>query len=73
MKRSAMMLALAGVMMAGTTPALADTVVKIGFAGPLTGPIAHVGKDEQYGAQLALDDANAKGVSIGGQKVKFEL
>lgn len=73
MKRSAMMLALAGVMMAGTTPVLADTVVKIGFAGPLTGPISHVGKDEQFGAQLALDDANAKGVTLAGQKVKFEL
>ena len=73
MKRSAMMLALAGAMMAGTTPVLADTVVKIGFAGPLTGPIAHVGKDEQFGAQLALDDANAKGVTLAGQKVKFEL
>ena len=73
MKRSVMMLALAGVTMAGSTAVLADVVVKIGFAGPLTGPIAHVGKDEQYGAQLALDDANAKGLSLGGQKVKFEL
>ncbi len=73
MKRSAMMLALAGAMMAGAAPVLADTVVKIGFAGPLTGPISHVGKDEQFGAQLALDDANAKGISLAGQKVKFEL
>jgi branched-chain amino acid transport system substrate-binding protein len=73
MKRSVMMLALAGVTITGSTVALADVVVKIGFAGPLTGPIAHVGKDEQYGAQLALDDANAKGVSLGGQKVRFEL
>ena len=73
MKRSAMMLALAGATMAGTAPVLADTVVKIGFAGPLTGPISHVGKDEQFGAQLALDDANAKGVTLAGQKVKFEL
>jgi branched-chain amino acid transport system substrate-binding protein len=73
MKRSVMMLALAGVTITGSTVALADAVVKIGFAGPLTGPIAHVGKDEQYGAQLALDDANAKGVSLGGQKVRFEL
>lgn len=73
MKRSVMMLALAGVTVTGSAAALADVVVKIGFAGPLTGPIAHVGKDEQYGAQLALDDANAKGLSLGGQKVKFEL
>lgn len=73
MKHSVMKLALAGVMVAGSSASLAQVVVKIGFAGPLTGPIAHVGKDEQYGAQLALDDANAKGVTIGGQKLKFEL
>ena len=68
-----MVLAGAGLAMSVGGGAWADTVVKIGFAGPLTGPIAHVGKDEQYGAQLALDDANAKGVVLGGQKVRFEL
>ena len=73
MTRRALMPALAGVLIVGSTSALADTVVKIGFAGPLTGPISHVGKDEQFGAQLALEDANAKGVVLGGQKVKFEL
>ncbi len=73
MKRSVTMLAVAGVTMAASTAALADVVVKIGFAGPLTGPISHVGKDEQFGAQLALEDANAKGVTLGGQKVRFEL
>ncbi|QRM18180.1 ABC transporter substrate-binding protein [Dechloromonas sp. TW-R-39-2] len=51
----------------------AQTVVKIAFAGPLTGPVAHVGKDEEFGTLLALDDANAKGLTIGGQKVRFEL
>ena len=51
----------------------AQTIVKIAFAGPLTGPIAHIGKDEEYGTRLALEDANAKGVTIGGQKVRFEL
>jgi len=54
-------------------PAHAQTVVKLAFAGPLSGPISHIGKDEQYGTQLALDDANAKGVTIGGQKIRFEL
>jgi branched-chain amino acid transport system substrate-binding protein len=73
MTRRALMPALAGVLIVGSASALADTVVKIGFAGPLTGPISHVGKDEQFGAQLALEDANAKGVVLGGQKVKFEL
>lgn len=73
MKHGACRLAVAGMMVAGSAACLADTVVRIGFAGPLTGPIAHVGKDEQYGAQLALEDANARGVTIGGQKLKFEL
>ena len=66
-------MALAGLTMTASTAAMADVVVKLGFAGPLTGPVSHLGKDEQFGAQLALDDANAKGVVLGGQKVRFEL
>ena len=73
MKQRALILALAGLTMTASTAAMADVVVKLGFAGPLTGPVSHLGKDEQYGAQLALDDANAKGVVLGGQKVRFEL
>ena len=57
----------------GLSAAHAQTVVKIGHAGPLTGPIAHIGKDGENGVRLALDDANAKGITIGGQKVQFEL
>ena len=49
------------------------TVVKIGHVGPLTGGIAHLGKDNENGARLAIDEANAAGTTIGGQKVKFEL
>ena len=30
--------------------------VKIGHVAPLTGPIAHLGKDNENGARLALDD-----------------
>ena len=48
-------------------------VVKIGHAGPLTGSIAHLGKDNENGVRLALDEANAKGIKLGGKKVKFEL
>lgn len=48
-------------------------VVKIGFAGPLTGPVARVGKDLQYGAQLALDEENAKHPVIAGKPVKYVL
>jgi branched-chain amino acid transport system substrate-binding protein len=73
LKQRALIVALAGLTMTASTAAMADVVVKLGFAGPLTGPVSHLGKDEQYGAQLALDDANAKGVVLGGQKVRFEL
>ena len=58
---------------ATTPPAPESTVVKIGHAGPLTGGIAHLGKDNENGARLAIDQANAKGITIGGKKVKFEL
>jgi len=49
------------------------TVVKIGHAGPLTGGIAHLGKDNENGARLAVDEANKKNIKIGGKAVRFEL
>jgi branched-chain amino acid transport system substrate-binding protein len=55
------------------TPAVPEMTVKIGHVGPTTGPQAHLGKDNENGARLAIDDANAKGVTIDGKKVKFEL
>ncbi|MDZ4251922.1 MAG: branched-chain amino acid ABC transporter substrate-binding protein [Sulfuritalea sp.] len=48
-------------------------VVKIGSVAPLTGGIAHLGKDTENGARLAIDQANAAGISLGGNKVRFEL
>jgi branched-chain amino acid transport system substrate-binding protein len=50
-----------------------EQVVKIGHVGPTSGAIAHLGKDNEYGARLAIEELNAKGVSINGKKVKFEL
>ncbi len=57
---------------AGTASSI-ERVVKIGHAGPLTGPIAHLGKDNENGVRLALDEANAAGLVIGGERIKFEL
>ncbi len=51
----------------------AQQVVKIGHVGPLSGAIAHRGKDNENGARLAIEELNAKGVKIGGKAVKFEL
>jgi len=48
-------------------------VVRIGQASPLTGPQSHLGKDNDNGARLAIDEMNAKGLTLGGVKVKFEL
>jgi branched-chain amino acid transport system substrate-binding protein len=60
------------VMLAGTAYAQ-DAVVKIGHVGPTSGGIAHLGKDNENGARMAIDELNAKGVVIGGKKVKLEL
>jgi branched-chain amino acid transport system substrate-binding protein len=50
-----------------------ELLVKIGSAAPLTGAQAHIGKDNENGTRMAIDDANAKGVMIGGKKARFEL
>ena len=48
-------------------------VVKIGSASPLTGAQAHIGIDIRNGVQLAIEDANKAGVTIGGKSVKLEM
>ncbi|WP_233862238.1 branched-chain amino acid ABC transporter substrate-binding protein [Paraburkholderia adhaesiva] len=53
--------------------ASADQVVKIGHVGPLTGGSAHLGKDNENGARLAIEEINAKGLTIGGQKITLQL
>lgn len=53
--------------------AATELVVKIGASAPLTGPQAHIGKDNENGTRMAIEDANAKGITIGGKKVRFEL
>ncbi len=55
------------------TAAAQEQVVKIGHVGPISGAIAHLGKDNENGAKMAIEELNAKGTMIGGKKVKFEL
>jgi branched-chain amino acid transport system substrate-binding protein len=50
-----------------------EVVVKIGHVAPMSGGQAHYGKDNENGARMAVEDLNAKGVVIGGKKVKLEL
>jgi branched-chain amino acid transport system substrate-binding protein len=55
-------------------PAAAPSVeVKIGHVAPLTGGIAHLGKDNENGARLAIEQANEAKIKIDGKEVKFAL
>ena len=58
---------------AAPAPAPVPTVIKIGHVGPTSGAIAHLGKDNENGARMAIEELNAKGITIGGQKMTIEL
>jgi len=53
--------------------AAADETIQIGCVAPLTGPQAHLGKDIENGARLAVDAVNAAKPTMGGKPVKFVL
>jgi branched-chain amino acid transport system substrate-binding protein len=53
--------------------AAAQEIVKIGHVGPISGGIAHLGKDNENGAKMAVEELNAKGFKIDGKAVKFVL
>ena len=72
MKKSVLALAVMGFGAAGIAHAQ-EVVVKLGVAAPLTGAQSHLGKDIENGARMAIEDYNAKGVTLDGKKVKFEL
>ena len=57
---------------AAAAPA-ANEIVKIGHVGPTSGAIAHLGKDNENGARLAVEELNASGLTIDGKKVTLEL
>jgi branched-chain amino acid transport system substrate-binding protein len=51
----------------------AQQVVKIGHVAPISGPSAHLGKDNENAARMAIDELNAKGFTLNGQKVTLQL
>jgi branched-chain amino acid transport system substrate-binding protein len=53
--------------------ASAQAVVTIAHVGPTSGAIAHLGKDNENGAKMAVEELNAAGVTIGGAKVTLKL
>jgi branched-chain amino acid transport system substrate-binding protein len=63
----------AAVALAFAGSAWAQQVVKIGHVAPISGPSAHLGKDNENAARMAIDELNAKGFTINGQKVTLQL
>jgi branched-chain amino acid transport system substrate-binding protein len=67
-------LAGAALLTAGGRSFAADpSVVLIGHAAPLTGQLAHMGKDSENAARLAIDEINSQHPVIGGKPVRFQL
>jgi branched-chain amino acid transport system substrate-binding protein len=71
--RITLVAAACGLLLSGVCSAQESVTVRIGHVAPTSGGSAHVGKDNENGARMAIDDLNAKGVTIGGKKAKFEL
>lgn len=56
-----------------TPPPKPEITVNLGHVAPMTGPQAHLGKDNENGALLAIEDLNAQKLEIGGAIVTFKL
>jgi branched-chain amino acid transport system substrate-binding protein len=50
-----------------------EVEVRIGHVAPLSGGQAHYGKDNERGAIMAIEDLNARNLSIGGRKLRWRL
>jgi branched-chain amino acid transport system substrate-binding protein len=59
--------------MAFAGSASAQEVVRIGHVAPISGPSAHLGKDNENAARMAIDELNAKPFMINGKKVTLQL
>lgn len=66
-------LLLSALLLASIAHAADEQVVKIGVSGPLSGPNAFAGKDDENGVRLALEELNAQKLRVGGKLVRFEL
>ena len=64
---------MAGALFGSCAFAQTTKVVKVGFAAVLSGAQGHYGKDMEFATKIAIDEANAKKLQIGGQTIKFEL
>ena len=58
---------------AGAADANKPLVVRIAHGGPVSGPIAALGKDEENGVRMAIEDLNARKLQLGGRNVQWKL
>jgi len=73
-RRAVCRLTLGATLLLAATGAMAqEVVVRIGHSGPLTGANAFAGKDNENGVRLAVEELNAKPMTVGGKKIRFEL
>ncbi|WP_027016375.1 branched-chain amino acid ABC transporter substrate-binding protein [Comamonas composti] len=70
---TASLLSSAAFAQAAAAPAAEPLEVRIGHAGPVSGPIAALGKDEENGVRMALEELDSQGLEIGGRKLKWVL
>lgn len=64
----------AGQMLGSGSPAAVQPLtVRIGHVAPLSGVIAHLGKDNERGAAMAISNLNAAALVIQGRPVRWEL
>ena len=63
----------AAVACCSVNPVKAQEVLRIGHVAATSGAIAHLGKDNENGARMAVEELNAKGVLIGGKRYKIVL
>ena len=72
---SALSLALVAVSLTSAHAADAEKplLVRIAHGGPVSGPIAALGKDEENGVRMAIDELNARKLQLGGRPVHWQL
>jgi len=63
----------ASVLAATAGLASSQDIVKIGHVAGITGPVAYFGKDTENATRMAIEHLNARGTTIAGRKVTFQL
>ncbi len=73
MQFTSKLLPLLGLMTVAVAAQAQSQKVVIGMTGPLSGSNAFAGKDNENGVRLALEELNAKKITVGGKTLQFEL